>query len=147
MPEPLAPEARVHPQPSPQPSPETRDPFGVPALTWFAWALCLAGAAASLAVGLREPVLKSVAQPSLALLALPYALLVALAWWGRRTATARWVALAGVVCVFALGAALWLAWAEVPLARLAAPRMIPGRQLVAVAVVAYVVSLARRARI
>ena len=128
MPEPLAPEAGR-----------------VPGLTLIAWGLCALCAAVTVAVILREPTLNSVPRPSLGVLVLPYAPLAALAWWARRTATARWVALAGVVCVFALGAALWLAWTDVPMARLAAPRVIPGRQLVAVAVVAYVVSLARRA--
>ena len=116
------------------------------ALTLAAWAACAAGAAVSVGVALAEPRLASVPAPSLALVALPYALLAALAWWGRRSSTGRWVALAGVLLVFGLGAALWLAWADAPLARLAAPKLVPGRQLVAVAVVAYVISLARRAR-
>ncbi|MEL6614294.1 MAG: hypothetical protein AAFQ43_01075, partial [Bacteroidota bacterium] len=117
---------------------------GVAALTLVAWVVCAAGAALSVGVVAAEPQLGSVPPPSLALVTLPYAVLAALAWWGRRTSTARWVAVAGAVLVLGLGAALWLAWADAPLARLAAPRLIPGRQLVAVAVVAYVVYLARR---
>lgn len=117
---------------------------GVPALTLVAWAVCVAGAALSVWVVQAEPRLGSVRPPSLAFVTLPYAMLAALAWWGRRTSTARWVALAGALLVLGLGVALWLAWSGAPLARLAAPRLVPGRQLVAVAVVAYVVYLARR---
>ena len=83
----------------------------------------------------------SVRPPSLALVALPYVLLAALAWWGRVTSTARWVALAGALLVLALGIALWLVWAETPASRLAAPRLVPGRQLVAIAVVATACSM------
>lgn len=119
--------------------------MGVKPLTWTAWAVCLLGAALSVAVVRAEPQLAS-RPPSLALAALPYASLAALAWWGRVSSTARWVALAGALLVLGLGVALWLAWADAPLARLAAPRLVPGRQLVAVVVVAYVVYLARRAR-
>lgn len=119
--------------------------MGLSGLTWAAWGVCMVGAALSLAVVSAEPQL-SVRPPSLALVASPYVLLAALAWWGRVTSTARWVALAGAVLVFALGAALWLVWAEGAASRLAAPRLVPGRQLVAVAVVVYVIHLARRAR-
>ena len=120
--------------------------MGVGGLTWAAWVACVLGAAVSVGVALSEPRLSGVASPSLALIVAPYAGLAALAWWGRVTATSRWVALAGVLLVFALGAALWLAWSPEPASRMAAPRLIPGRQMAALAVVAYVVSLARRAR-
>ncbi|MEM6325826.1 MAG: hypothetical protein AAF791_01775 [Bacteroidota bacterium] len=130
---------------SPASAPRREDPRGPLALTWAAWGVCVLGAAAALIVVTAEPQLAS-RPPSLALVTLPYVLLAALAWWGRVTSTARWVALAGALLVLGLGAALWFAWAEAPLARLSAPRLVPGRQLVAVAVVAYVVSLARRAR-
>lgn len=126
----------------PASGPRQRYPLGA---TWAAWGVCALGAAVSLAVVHTEPRLAA-RPPSLALVALPYALLAALAWWGRVSSTARWVALAGAVLVFALGAALWWTWMDAPLSRLAAPRLVPGRQLVAVAVVAYVISLARRAR-
>lgn len=119
--------------------------MGLSGLTAAAWAACALAAAVSVAVVTAEPQL-SVRPVSLPLVVLPYALLAALAWWGRVTSTARWVALAGVVLVFALGAALWIVWAEAPASRLAAPRLVPGRQLVAVGVVAYVLSLSRRAR-
>ncbi|MEM1055583.1 MAG: hypothetical protein AAGI52_08645 [Bacteroidota bacterium] len=107
--------------------------------------MCLLGAVLSIAVVSAEPQLTS-RPPSLAFIALPYALLAALAWWGRETSTGRWVALAGAVLVIALGAALWWIWAETPGSRLVAPRLVPGRQLAAVGAVAYVVYLARRAR-
>ena len=117
---------------------------GVPALTLVAWTAAALAAGVSLWVVNAEPRMESRPPPSLSLVALPYAVLAALAWRSRRSATARWVALAGVLLVFGLGAALWAAWSGEPLARLRAPRLVPGRQLVAVAVVAYVLSLAKR---
>ena len=131
----------VAPPPEAEPEPDDRPASGAPLVAWVG---CVIGAAVSVAVVWMEPRLDAAPAPSLAWVALPYAVLGWIAWWGRHTATARWVALAGVLLVFALGAALWLAWAEAPLARLAAPRLIPGRQMVAVAVVVYTVSLARR---
>ena len=117
---------------------------GPPALTLAAWGVAAAAAAVSVWVVSAEPRMESRPPPSLAFVALPHAATAALAWWGRRSATARWVALAGAALVFGLGAALWAAWVGEPTARLRAARLVPERQLVAVAVVAYVVSLARR---